>query len=64
MFYVKFRRFFVLVKLVFCGLFKMLKVNELLFVVVILMKMIFLRLVLIIVGMKINFGGKLVVESE
>lgn len=53
-----------LVKLVFCGLFKMLKVNELLFVVVILMKMIFLRLVLIIVGMKINFGGKLVVESE
>lgn len=60
----KFRRPPSLVKLAPCGLFKTSKVNELLSVAVTLTKTISPRLASIIVGTKINLGGKLAVESE
>lgn len=60
----KFRRPSTLAKLAPCGLFKTSKVNELLSVAVTLTKTISPRLASIIVGTKINLGGKLAVESE
>ena len=60
----KFRRSPARAKLAPCGLFKTSKVNELLSVAVTLTKTISPRLASIIVGTKINLGGKLAVESE
>ena len=64
MFHVKFRRPPALVKLAPCGLFRTLNVNELLSVAVTLTKTTSPRLASIIVGTKVNVGGKLAVESE